>query len=119
MTKKQFTGYLDNVGTEIRVGDIFQWGLKKGWRNPDVSPRDDFLAAPFGVKPGEITEDCNFISIVKFEDNQFILHTLDENDRNLKTLLHTDSVHRNEFGKVIGNVDDNPEILERYNYARI
>ena len=111
---KRKSGYEDQNGIEICEGDIFKWALKEGWRNPH--PIDDpFIKAfdlAFNLEPNVISEDCDFISIVKVEDGIFILHTIDDDIDNLKADLHTEEISRNEFGVVVGNVNDNPEEIK-------
>ena len=96
---EQFTGLKDANGKEIYEGDVVRWTLPKGFCHPTSY---------------EIIQNaCTTISQVVWVDGCYELHGIGEY-RGWETLLHGD-VPRNEYATIIGNIHQNPELMEKHN----
>lgn len=105
----QFTGLKDKNSLPIFEGDIVKWTLNSGFVVPGFTYETDYLSRVSNYNPGEISEDTTFTSFVFFckQNGAWMLQT----DKDSKAFL-TGEINRNLLGEVIGNIHDNPELLE-------
>ena len=98
----QFTGLLDKHGKEIYEGDIVRY---KG------------ITGAEGLQPGYIFDDVK--TIIKWKKGEFIIYCIDRDFKEIDDPFHYEwtlkQLFRKEsncFCEVIGNIYENPELLE-------
>ncbi len=104
----QYTDLKDKNGKEIYEGDIVKWVIPKGTVNPNV--KFDPLAPIIGVEIGEISDDCEFISKIYW--NSALGCWSLETDEYHKCMING-AIKRSQMMEVIGNIYENPELLEK------
>ena len=97
----QYTG-LKAKGVEIYEGDILRWTLPAGTRNQAAPPR------LWGDNC--IDEETTTISQVVYKDACFYLEGVGV-DTGWEAMLRG-GINRDEYAEVIGNICENPELLE-------
>lgn len=96
-TLMQFTGLLDKEGIEIYEGDIVQW-----WDSSDDTPTGHQRTATVHIDPDLYFRAFKIGGILKDEPWDF----------HFGNFIYTDT---EKYLKVIGNIHENPELLEEVN----
>ena len=110
--RTMFTGLLDSKGKEIYKGDIFEWSLPAGFMTGVSEPIP--LNLLFNCREGQLANNFREIAVVERIDRGWVLTGLFDN-KGWQSRLDTifpDGSTRNEHGRVIGDIYNNPELLE-------
>lgn len=107
-TVGQFTGLVDKNGKEVYEGDVLR---AKEFENDFMHEDDDFLDAfPLDELKGDLKKE--YVSQVRFEDGGFILE-IPDCIISLCAFFGNMKKSRPIFEcEVIGNIHDNPELIE-------